>query len=179
MTRLIAMLDYETTGTNLDCSLVAAGLCIADFDMPSFRPVVSYYSKILFDRLHNPLKFDDVATLIWWFDQSKEAQQAFNQDYAKHLGTVLREMNDILVANQPVEFLSKGADFDLAMTIARMAQYDMRPAWKYSVQRCYRTREADWNIAKAPVAHHALQDATNQLELMYNSYRVRQLEAMG
>lgn len=164
------MLDLETLGTSPGSIILSIGA--VEFDPTTgllgkefYRVINSGSSEILGLTA-------DASTLKWWEGQTKEARTVLTE--AKEAGTVLQsvliDFNEFLSACGflgGIRVWGNGSDFDNVLLIAAYKAAGLKPAWKYSNSRCFRTLKnlipsvADNRVV---VEHNALADARAQAE---------------
>ena len=158
------MIDLETLGTRPGCVIlsIAAVPFATPFDIESFYVRISEPSWYLYPGFHV-----DQATLEWWSKQNAEARkEAFGgTDDCKSALYSFAECCRAL-PTAPVVW-GNGASFDLTILSEAYKLLGMRPPWKYTDERCYRTLKALYPqipYLEPQVKHNALQDASAQAQ---------------
>lgn len=168
------MFDLETLGTRADSVILSIGAVKFDsvtgvIDDNAFYQSVSIDSN--YERGHRVISED---TLIWWLDQTKEAQKVFTEEKTT-LGDMLEEFSNWF-DHDDYRVWSNGADFDIPMIAHAMHTFGLQTPWKFFNARCFRTVKS-LPIAKhipKPInkcAHNALQDAVTQAQWLIDIER--------
>lgn len=167
------MIDLETFGT-------AKTSCITQLAATLFDPRDNFRIYNCFNVPISPescrdagLTFD-LDTVIWWLNQSKEAQQAvfFTGRQPLTLKAALEEFQKWLPSEAKV--WGNGASFDLPILENGYRALKLRTPWKHWNERCYRTFNAQVSKddparpAREGVHHNALDDCRYQVaQLQY------------
>jgi hypothetical protein len=162
------MLDIETLGTKPGSIILSIGACVFDSELPeSAWP--TFYSVINRKISEGLGLTTDKATLDWWLRQTKDARRVLEEAEdidAPSLFTVLRNFNAWLQDYQPVVVWGNGSDFDNVLLTAAYTICNMRPNWKFTNNRCFRTLKnifPGWCLEDRKGVHHnALDDALHQ-----------------
>lgn len=160
------MLDLETLGTTADAAIMSIGAVKFDLESGEIDDNGFYASVSIDSNLEHKRRISE-DTLIWWMQQSKEAQKVFFE--AKQtLGSALESFTDWFGGNDDAIIWSNGADFDIPMMAHAMKQLGVETPWKFYNSRCVRTYKNLPCAKKVPrptagVAHNALHDAMNQV----------------
>jgi len=160
------MCDLETLGTRPGCKLlsIAAVPFLLEKDEDQ---LASFYEKIRRDSYY-VVFHEDISTLLWWEDQSKEARvEAFsgNKGIAQVLGEFTTWCSSITYNGRKILFWGNGADFDNAILQETYKLCGLKAPWEYFNNRCYRTLKALFPqipYTKPKIAHNALEDAKAQ-----------------
>lgn len=163
------MIDLETLGTTADAAIISIGAVRFDLnsdkiDDAAFYSSVSIESNILFKRSISE------NTLLWWMQQSKEAQAVFHETKVP-LSTALIELSD-WIGRDRMSMWSNGADFDLPMLAHAYRTYlGEDPPWKFFDNRCFRTYKnlpgaKDIKTERPGIRHNALADAYHQAKTL-------------
>jgi len=183
-----AMIDIETLGTGSNAAIVSIG--VVAFNARGAEPVLDYecyygmdcdcYYGIWSDSLEEQQKDlnreINIDTLIWWMKQSDEAREVFNVDTRKAtpVSGYLKDLNAFIMRTcvPDVRVWGNGAAFDNVILRNMYEAAGVKPFWKYSNDRCYRTvknmvPDLLQNMELKPtefegVRHNALHDAKNQ-----------------
>lgn len=180
------MTDIETMGTDKDAAILSIGAVM--FDPLTGR--LGEQLRVNIDPVSNE-RFGrkiDMATVLWWLQQSDEARAALvNRDGVRHLSVALHVLFDFVQSNEPNHLWANSPDFDYVIleraTIASGSLWPMK-FYKYRCVRTVRTLAAQHAAergAELPVpvrdgeAHDALADAIWQAQLVQACYRELQL----
>ncbi len=163
------MIDLETLGTTAGSAILSIGA--VKFDLHSNKiDDAGFYASISIDSNLGAGRHISEDTLIWWMQQSPEAQAVFFEPKT----TLMAALDDFCIwfddntnGRTAGKFIwSNGADFDLPMVAHALAGFDMRPPWDFWDSRCVRTYKnlpgAKDIKADATVKHNALSDAIAQ-----------------
>lgn len=163
------MLDLETYGTVPGSVILSIGAQAFDPDAGTIDSAQSFYQVITIDSCEDAGLETNLATIEWWYKQSKEAQAVLRQAYGEEPGAIglryaLRNFTAFLGASSPCVW-GNGSDFDNAMLTVAYERAGFPLPWKFSGNRCYRTLK---NLApRVPMDrfgthHNALDDARSQ-----------------
>jgi hypothetical protein len=169
------MLDLETYGNSPGCAIASMGAI--EFDPESRKKGKSLYLVINKQScLDKGLKINQ-DTLDWWSKQPTDAQTVLKKAESDRIGEDnVRIESALIVLNQLIQevpnrkVFSCGADFDLPILVYAFEACGVPLPWKFWNSRCHRTWKnlAPW--VKAPnreVAHHALEDASDQVDHLF------------
>lgn len=158
-----AMLDFETLGTAPDTAVVSLGLVIFT------REKILHEKLWLFDLRGQLANRRSVTaeTITWWMGQGK-AKDVF--ELALREGVYLRDfafqLKEICLPFTDLRVWGNGAAFDLSIVEHILHQQGVKPPWKYSNQRCYRTLRNCFGFGGDQpfhgTKHDALDDARHQ-----------------
>lgn len=160
------MPDLETLGTSPQSPIIAIG-CTAGHELPEI------YVKIAITETVGEI---DKSTMLWWLDQSKQAQdETFKNNLSGFtLRGMLMHFTDYFleVTNQgtlPYTIYGNAASFDLVLLRESYKAVGLHAPWNFRNEGCYRTLKNQFpEIVFAPeagsTAHCALDDAKNQHE---------------
>lgn len=160
------MLDLETLGTTADAVILSIGAVKFDLETGVIDDAGFYASVSVESNLDKGRRIDE-DTLIWWFNQSKGAQEVFHEPKIV-LGEALESLSEWFEPNPNLKeyyVWSNGADFDLPMLAHAYRQHDWLPPWQFYNSRCFRTYRAlpaAQKFGKLNNDHDALRDAHNQ-----------------
>ena len=156
------MIDLETLGTTADAVILSIGA--VKFNLDGAIDDAAFYGSISIDSCLQYGRRISEDTLIWWMQQSREAQAVFNEP-KETLDTVLGNFCDWF-DNPDACAWANGPDFDLPMIAHAIAGCpDMEVPWKFWNSRCMRTYKSLPFAARVPKPandHNALRDAVNQ-----------------
>lgn len=170
MSKYVAMIDLETTGTTAKTGILSIGACVFDDELNTFSVQYRFYTTILLDgQVGREITHD---TLWWWMQQSEEARSVFNPYGGLHLKEALLRLSDVFHPKYCIrEVWSNGADFDVAILQHAYGEANIPVPWSYKMTRCFRTvKELFPNVAKPEfkgVQHNALSDAIHQAEWLH------------
>lgn len=140
------MMDDETLGTRPGDAVISIGLVRFDpkAGIQTAEELRKNSLRVTFDLndliLGHGMKVEP-STLKWWFNQSKEAQQASlngNELVFDGLKRV-QEFFETFYGRQEELVWANGANFDPGMNEELFRHAGLRVPWKYSNVRCYRT----------------------------------------
>jgi len=161
MNKMNVMVDIETMGLGEHAAMVSIGAVKYNDDgsgWETFYRAIDLHSSCEEGGIINP------STILWWLDQSKEAQQAFLSGTRFHVHKALEDF----IAFYPVGglFWGFGATFDNIIVKNAIIRSGLTPPWSYHNDRCFRTLVAEypevvWNTDRG-VVHNALDDAISQ-----------------
>lgn len=161
------MIDLETLGTHSDSVILSIGA--VKFDLNSDRlDDQAFHAMISIDSCQAAGRTISEATLMWWFNQSLEAQTIFAGP-KESLEAALEELT-VWFDGDSRKVWSKGADFDLPMLCDAYHHFGWDAPWKFFNTRCVRTYQnlpcaKGISVANA-LKHDALQDAIAQTRLV-------------
>lgn len=166
------MVDLETLGTTANAVILSIGAVKFDLETNEFDDA-GFYASISVDSNLGYGRHISESTLIWWLNQSKEAQNVFHEPKTT-LDEALLSMAEWLGHNKRCIW-SNGADFDIPMLAHAYAQIGHEPPWEFWNARCVRTYKslpAAALVSKPAnkLAHNALQDAVAQVKYVQAIY---------
>lgn len=182
------MLDLETFGKRAGCAVVSIGACTFLRDRQQTHNDQSTFHAFLSlpEQLSAGVGMEmDAETVLWWMEQSAEAQKAITQGQkcAQHPSRVLLDFAQWYQGVGGIAIWGNGSDFDLPILGALYAAYGMPVPWKYNAGRCCRTI-MDLTSKKMgafgsvnTLAHDALSDAIYQASEI--SAAMRHLSTVG
>jgi len=158
------MVDLETLGTTADAVIMSIGAVKFDLDSDKIDNAGFYASVSVDSNLSRGRRVDE-STLIWWLQQTPEAQTVFTEP-KQSLESALEELSDWLETDKYCVW-ANGADFDTPMLQHAYRQHNMETPWKFWNNRCFRTfknlpQSRLAVIENTGVKHNALTDALNQ-----------------
>lgn len=171
------IIDNETLAVTADAVIMSIGAVEFEFDGAigdKFYRSISIDSNIALGR-----RLDE-STLVWWLQQSTEAQQVFHEAKIE-LQAALFDLAEWFPANLDAHgnsttlVWSNGASFDIPMLEHAYKQCGMDTPWEFYNSRCMRTYKdlpgAENAVRPKPkVAHNALDDAVTQARHLQNIY---------
>tara|TARA_R110000868_G_C10972634_1_gene770658 strand:- start:35384 stop:35914 length:531 start_codon:yes stop_codon:yes gene_type:complete len=159
------MFDIETFGTVANAVVISVGAAGFDKEGKSFE----YYQRIDIESQTKAGRSMNESTLLWWMDQSKEAQTVFKED-AQDTKYALDKMI-VQIQNRfdlkKLEVYGNGANFDITIMENLLATFELPIPWKFWNIRCYRTIKnlfAGTVMKREGTHHNALDDAKDQLK---------------
>jgi len=167
------MIDLETLGTRADAVILSIGA--VKFDPNSDRiDSDAFYASVSIDSNTEAGRHIDEDTLLWWFNQSVEAQKVFSEPKVV-LGAALDDLA-AWIGHSDYQVWSNGADFDIPMLAHAYSTHGLNVPWKFYNTNCYRTfKKLPFvkNAAKVgnPMKHNALNDAINQAQQLQEYYK--------
>ena len=153
------MLDLETLSTRSDAAIVAIGArTMFTKQARSFYRPITLNSAVRNGHV-------DGDTLAWWFRQSDQARELFNDAAAVPLPIALSDFSSWLAVNEEVYVWGNGAAFDNVVLSNAYQKMMLHKPWSFRNDRCYRTIKSlypDVEMVSTGVKHNALNDATSQ-----------------
>lgn len=153
------MLDLETMGSGPNSAIVAIGAVRFNAESVLDKFSINIDLKSCTDI---GLKIDS-ETVIWWLEQSKEAQNLLVDGMISSISLALKSFNDWIGEN--AEIWGHGAGFDNVILRQACKAARVIPAWNYRSDRCYRTIAAlypDIKRVNIGTYHRAIDDAESQ-----------------
>ena len=172
------MVDIETLGVTIDAAIVAIGAVVFDPRNTTYEDEYQITISQASNRREGRIVDED--TVIWWSQQSKEAQAAVFDGPHKSLNVAIDDFTRWINKLNPTctRVWAKSPDFDCA--ILKHACQHMAVIWpfKFWEARCCRTAmefaypEGDFpHIEVDGPRHDALSDAKRQvLEIQHTYY---------
>lgn len=161
------MVDLETLGT--DSNAVIVSISAVQFDMNTGE--VGKQFEIGVDLKEQIAKgaIIDVDTVMWWLEQSKEAQQQLTKLKRVSVDTVLKSFNHFIDDCKAKTMWGNGATFDnviIRNLYKRHDHYFKLPFW---VDRCVRTHVDGNNIDTRDykfvgIKHRGIDDCLHQIK---------------
>lgn len=164
------MVDIETLGVRPGSVILSIGA--VKFDRHGVHD--SFYQVITPKSCTDVGLKIDIDTVMWWFNQSPEAQKALLAEPRYSIGETLTAFSRWLLGgdgshNWPdaddIELWGNGANFDNVLLAAAYDACGLDRPWKFYNDRCYRTLKAlhpDVPMARSGTHHNALDDARSQ-----------------
>ena len=156
------MLDIETLDTKPTALVLSLGLVWFDFDNPEVVPYEGKHHKIeLRDQQRELGRTISVDTVMWWMEQSKQAQLGLSSPFTER--TPVATLHGIVegAVQEADRIWAKGPDFDCVI-LANMFPAIKWPFWKHRDVRTIldvaRIKERRFE----GIAHNALDDSINQ-----------------
>lgn len=166
------MLDLETLGTSPGCIV----LSIAAVEFTQTELVGSFHTHIDIESCYQAGLTLEPRTVLWWLDQSKDAQNAILQAKTAPLAQALKDFKKRFVWND-LKVWANGASFDFPILKAAHDAVGTVIPWAYYNEMDHRTMK---NIiprsiykglqVKPDLAHDALSDAIAQAQTLQNIF---------
>ena len=164
------MLDLETLGTTPGCVVLSIGA--VEFDLNGIKG--EFHAHIDIDSSTSLGLQVDARTVMWWLDQSKEAQNALLQADTFPIQDVLNAFNDTFEWKD-LKIWANGASFDFPILEAVYKAAYRRAPWMYYNQMDFRTMKNlvpknSYELLRVHpgTAHDALDDARSQALTLIN-----------
>ena len=164
------MLDLETLGTTPGCVVLSIGA--VEFDLDGIKS--EFHAHIDVDSSTALGLKVDARTVMWWLDQSKEAQNALLQADPFPIHDVLDALSDTFDWKD-LKVWANGASFDFPILEAVYKAAHRTVPWKYYNQMDFRTMKNlvpkdsyELLRARPGTAHDALDDARAQASTLIN-----------
>lgn len=165
------MLDHETLDNCASSVIISIGAVRFDPDTDQIDDD-AYYASVSVDSNLESGRTISESTLIWWMQQSEDAQAVFMEP-KQTLESALIGFVDWF---DDAEFIwSNGASFDIPQMSSALKGLGMLAPWKFYNERCVRTLKnlpgmRDVKVDN-PLKHNAMQDALAQAKLVQAIYR--------
>lgn len=160
------MVDLETLGTVPGCAILSIGAINFNVDGVGTE---TFYGVISLESCVEAFLTVDPKTQKWWSEQSEDARKVLME--AEKGGTPLNRTleyfnNYLRRIGNDVKVWGNGADFDNAILQVAYDAVKVKPAWRFTHNRCYRTLKNLMPTVPLPertgTYHHALDDAKTQ-----------------
>lgn len=166
------MIDLESLGTQPNSALLSLGA--VKFDINTLEMVEQFYCNFRLKGQQEKGRTLDLDTVRWWMQQSDEARSIFEVSQEDSNEQCLTKFNAFLSGPEKVEGVwGNGAAFDNVLLKSFYRDYDIKPAWNFRQDFCFRTfntlfaTEATKAMTRTGVAHNALDDAVFQTEILF------------
>lgn len=168
------MLDLETFGTTPGCAIFSIG-------------AVRFDAEGIHQRVHIHIDPDqklhiEPRTVMWWLEQSKEAQEALLRQTRVSLADALTQLDEAFDWEDS-QVWANGASFDFPILKAAYDVCSMQAPWRYYNEMCYRTirntvPKATFNQSRVTprIPHDALCDAEAQALTLINLLYPKEVE---
>jgi hypothetical protein len=178
------MLDLETMGTGNTAAIVAIGAVAFDGEGVTMNPF--YCAVDLRTSVELGMQLD-VATVLWWVQQSDGARESTFPAHAIPLPQALLGFSEWMGAVNGKEVWGNGATFDNvilrnAYALVQATQKERMGSvgrfecpWSFRNDRCYRTMRAMLpavDTVAVGVAHNALDDAIYQAKYLIEACKM-------
>ena len=173
---LCLMTDIETMSTRPDAAIVTIGAVM--FDPRGYDTEESirgnkkrcFYAKASLQDNEHEGRHISADTVVWWLQQSPEAQASLFEGHIGTLRKMLTQFNLFVdsLGVRPTRFYANDPDFDMVIVGDAMRQLKIMPAWKFWETRSVRTikelayPEGDHPQIGVGTAHDALDDSIRQ-----------------
>lgn len=165
------MIDLETLGTQPNAVLLSLGA--VKFDLDSLEIVSTFYLPFRLSDQQAHGRSIDLDTVRWWMGQSNEAREVFESSQELTNEQVLTRFNEFCSEPERVEGVwGNGAAFDNVCLTSFYRAYNIKPAWNFRQDFCYRTFRKFFSnqITDAMefkgTKHNAVDDAYFQTEVL-------------
>jgi hypothetical protein len=168
------MIDLETMSDGPDAAIVSIGAVW--FDLRSGRTGDEFKVNVsLESSVEVGLKISP-ASVLWWMNQSKEAQEAFLKGPRISLQEALCKLS-LFIGKRDIKVWAKGPSFDLVILKSAYKACCLTPPWKYYNERCVRTM-VDFlplNLKMQPehVRHSVIEDCQQQIKECVGGFKLR------
>ena len=155
------MIDFETLGLRPDCVVLSVGLCALPYQEPG--STVTFYEEA--DWTKQPHRVIDEATLAWWNTQPIGLMPNSSQLLSQVVDRLDRQLNN-LASDYELFIWANGTDFDIPILYNLYDTHGLKPVWKYSNVRDFRTLRKLFPEIEEPertgTLHNAIADAWHQ-----------------
>jgi DNA polymerase III epsilon subunit-like protein len=177
MAKTDIMIDLETLATSPDAAILTIGAVKFDpfGDDVNDPSCDKFYVKVDLDSCDRIGLVTNDATIEWWSQQSKEAQEeAFSPDNRIDIVDAMNQLYKFCWGAKRV--WSHGAAFDVVICEHIFGKIQKAVPWSFWEVRCTRTLfDIGINHNRPPVLkHHALEDAWNQAVGVQNVFKTLQ-----
>lgn len=174
------MLDIETLGTDQDAIVVSIGAVF--FDPQTGEVGNEFYRKLNFQDQIDLGRRPTQGTIEFWLNQSKEAQQVFNEEGVS-TAQALEEFTGFTEEFSEVSLCKpwgNGPSFDLTIMETLLKDFKVELPWKFWNVRCLRTFKEyvyDGNdLIREGIYHHALDDCKHQIKIVTTGLQKKVIE---
>ncbi len=161
------MIDLETVDNSPISGIASIGACMFDADgiYSKFYVVVDWQTGVDLGLTSSQ------STLDWWSQQSAEARKIFDAETPKvDIVEALTLFSKWFAEAKGKEFWGNGADFDNSIMNMAYRLSGVKPTWKYTNSRCFRTIKAGkYMNNRTGTYHNALHDAITQAQYMIDN----------
>ena len=161
------MTDLETLGTVPGCAILSIGAAAYDDE----KVGETFYTPIYLDSCRDAFLTICPKTQDWWNKQGEDAQKVLTDVLSLETSVTLRmgleKFNAWITRHCGMQcrVWGNGSDFDNAILAAAYDAVKLRPAWKFTNNRCYRTVKAlapAIKLERVGTYHNAVDDAVSQ-----------------
>jgi len=161
------MLDFETLGNSKNAAVVQIGACY--FDRHTGTVGKTFSVGVTPESAVKSGANMDASTVLWWLDQSKEAQDAVFKGPAIDINTAFYDLNQFLSGAKAIW---SHATFDFVILQETMKRLSITPTYRYAAARDIRTLQDLANVGKEAliglhregVHHNAIDDCIFQVK---------------
>lgn len=161
------MIDLETVDNSPISGIASIGACMFDSEKiySKFYIVVDWETGVALGLTSSQ------STLDWWSQQSVEARKIFDPETPKeNIVDALKKFFDWFKQANGKEFWGNGADFDNSIMNMACRVTGVKPTWKYTNSRCFRTiKNGRYMNNRSGTYHNALDDAITQAQYMIDN----------
>lgn len=158
------MIDLETVDNSPISGIASIGACMFDADgiYSEFYVVVDWKTGVDLGLTTSE------GTMTWWSQQSEEAKKIFLPETPKlHIKDAMELFSKWFKEANGKEFWGNGADFDNSIMNMAYRLSGVKPGWKYTNSRCFRTvKNGAYMNNRTGTYHNALHDAITQAKYM-------------
>lgn len=160
------MIDLETMGKTPNAAIIAIGA--VQFDPKTQTIGQKFYEVIDLASSVDAGGVIDADTVIWWLNQSQEAQAALTDRMTLTLITALTQFQKFchgLGPKNDLKVWGNGAAFDNVILASTFKRMEMSMPWHYWNDCCYRTLKnlyPDNKPTLIGIKHTAIDDALSQ-----------------
>jgi hypothetical protein len=180
---LHCMIDLETLSTRANAVIVEVGYSLFETQGSGVNQSGRWNLRLeeQIDSVHM-LRDVSTSTLMWWLDQSKEAQESAFKGLPKYtIQEFLAEFQEVIPWHNIQAVWCKGLTFDLPMLEDLHKQYGKLVPWHYRTPRDMRTLTwlagmSSADHVKPTLAHSAESDCIAQAQTVQMA--LKKLEGM-
>lgn len=186
------MLDLETAGNGAKTVVLSAGMVLFDpfHELTPFSDLIveTRYWVFPFDEQLKIGREVTPSTLVWWMEQSADAQKALKES-VEYTGNMYESVSEIVnYARESKAVWGNGAAFDNTIMRSLSQGLGTKEEWPWVKDACYRTIA---NLARAKagtswypkenrgIHHNALDDAIWQATALRNAFKVLGITSYG
>lgn len=155
------MLDFETLSLGNRPVLLSVGLVMFDK-----QGTLKEFSMNIDPKSCQYLDMEiDANTVMWWLQQSKEAQSALTLMSGSKARFVFSELEQFIKRNGITRIWGNGVDFDNVVAENYFKALGLTMPWTFKGNRCYRTVKSlfsDVKLVRSGTHHSAVDDARDQ-----------------
>jgi|14_taG_2_1085336.scaffolds.fasta_scaffold08161_2 exodeoxyribonuclease VIII len=157
-----AMLDIETLGVDPGAAILSAGVVY-------FNPSTGKTHDeelFLFDPRQQPERSIEYGTMIWWMNQTREAQAHWRDSQFPNLQTEIARFVKFCKKHGDVTWWACGPHFDFVMMESLLKQQGTPAPWKFWKLRDTRTLRDLIDVSRLPAnanAHNPIADCKRQI----------------
>lgn len=168
------MIDIETMGNKSFAAIVSIAAVEFDIKTGETKDVFSV-DVDLKSSVGCGLKIDP-STVLWWLEQSKEAQDNINKD-GESLRSALNKLSKFFVGKENHNVWGNSARFDMGIIENAYSVIGGSIPWKFYNERCVRTLSSLYpdikkNMVFEGLAHDATDDCKHQIKYCSETYKL-------